>query len=109
MVLKPGRELMPLFHSRRILISSEPEYMQNHASGPVTDVGPPLLEDPALLSFFTQRRVMNAAGGIDALENHLRGTKCFQWHGDCHSSDHTCLRTEEGAVRLCWHPTSNNG
>ncbi|QEW32000.1 DUF968 domain-containing protein [Erwinia billingiae] len=102
-LLKPGRDLMPLFHQRRILISSEPEYMQSHASGAVADVGQPLLDDPAILSFFTHQRVINASGGIDALENHLNDTNGCQWHGDWHSTDHAILRTEEGAVRLCWH------
>lgn len=102
-LLKPGRELMPLFGSRRILISSEPDYLQGHPSGTVADVGQPLLDDISLMAFFTQPRVIQAAGGFTALENQLKRSTGCQWHSDWHAQEYTTLRTEEGAVRLCWH------
>lgn len=102
-LLRPGSELMSLFRSRRVLISTEPYHMHNLPSGRLAEAEQPLLDHPGMLAFFTHERVISAAGGINVLEEHLMRGKGCQWSGDWHSSDHTTLRTGNGAVRLCYH------
>lgn len=102
-VLRPGSDLMPLFRSRRVLISTEPHHLHGMHSGRLAEAEQPLLDNPAMLAFFTDQRVIKAAGGINVLEEHLmRGAGC-QADSDWHSTDHTTLRTGNGAVRLCYH------
>jgi hypothetical protein len=102
-LLRPGRDLMPLFRARRVLISTEPNHMQGMDSGMLPDTEQPILDDPAMIGFFTHERVIKAAGGINSLEDHLHhGNEC-QIESDWHDSSHTTLRTSNGAVRLCWH------
>ncbi|MCQ4105181.1 DUF968 domain-containing protein [Erwinia persicina] len=103
-LLRPGSELMSLFRSRRVLICTEPHYMHSLPSGQLAEAEQPLLDHPGMLTFFTHERVIRAAGGINVLEEHLmRVAGGCQWSGDWHSSDHTTLRTGNGAVRLCYH------
>ena len=102
-LLRPGRDLMPLFRARRVLISTEPHHMHGMDSGMLPDTVQPLLDDPAMITFFTHERVIKAAGGINSLEDHLQRGKGCQIESDWHDSSHTTLRTGNGAVRLCWH------
>ena len=62
-VLKPGRESMPVFHNTRVLVEPEPKSMRNLPSGVVPAVRQPLAEDKSLLPFFSDERVIRAAGG----------------------------------------------
>ncbi|MCZ8911991.1 hypothetical protein OM208_25000, partial [Escherichia albertii] len=70
-VLKPGRESMPVFHNPRVLVEPEPKIMRSLPSGVVPAVRQPLAEDKSLLPFFSDERVIRAAGGAGALSDWL--------------------------------------
>ena len=104
-VLKLGRESMPVFHNTRVLVEPEPKSMRNLPSGVVPAVRQPLAEDKSLLPFFSDERVIRAAGGAGALSDWLlRHVKSCQWpHGDYHHSETVIHRYGTGAMVLCWH------
>ncbi|OSK25429.1 putative bacteriophage protein [Escherichia coli M056] len=104
-VLKPGRESMQVFHNPRVLVESEPKSMCGLPSGVVPAVRQPLAEDKSLLPFFSDDRVIRAAGGAGALSDWLlRHVKSCQWpHGDYHHSEIVIHRYGTGAMVLCWH------
>ncbi|EEC7407848.1 DUF968 domain-containing protein [Escherichia coli] len=104
-VLKPGRESMPVFHSTRVLVEAEPKSMRGLPSGVVPAVRQPLSEDTSLLPFFSDERVIRAAGGAGALSDWLtRRIKTCQWpHSDYHHSETVVHRYGAGAMVLCWH------
>ena len=70
-VLKPGRESIQIFHNPRVLVEPEPKSMRNLPSGVVPAVRQPLAEDKTLLPFFSNERVIRAAGGVGALSDWL--------------------------------------
>ena len=104
-IVKPGRESMPVFHNTRVLVEPEPKSMRNLPSGVVPAVRQPLAEDKSLLPFFSDERVIRAAGGAGALSDWLlRHVKSCQWpHGDYHHSEIVIHRYGTGAMVLCWH------
>ncbi|EGT7548122.1 DUF968 domain-containing protein [Escherichia coli] len=104
-LLKPGRESMSAFHNGRILVEPEPKNMRGLPSGVVPAVRQPLAEDKTLLPFFSDERVIRAAGGAGALSDWLlRHVKSCQWpHGDYHHSETVIHRYGTGAMVLCWH------
>ncbi|EJZ1228623.1 DUF968 domain-containing protein, partial [Escherichia coli] len=104
-LLKPGRESMSAFHNGRILVEPEPKNMRGLPSGVVPAVRQPLAEDKTLLPFFSNERVIRAAGGAGALSDWLlRHVKSCQWsHGDYHHSETVIHRYGSGAMVLCWH------
>ncbi|GCJ86276.1 hypothetical protein BvCmsA146A_00356 [Escherichia coli] len=83
-VLKPGRESIQIFHNPRVLVEPEPKSMRNLPSGVVPAVGQPLAEDKTLLPFFSNERVIRAAGGVGSLSDWLlRHVTSCQWpNGD---------------------------
>ncbi|EON5165217.1 DUF968 domain-containing protein, partial [Escherichia coli] len=104
-IVKPGRESMPVFHNTRVLVEPEPKSMRNLPSGGVPAVRQPLAEDKSLLPFFSDERVIRAAGGAGALSDWLlRHVKSCQWpHGYYHHSETVIHRYGTGAMVLCWH------
>lgn len=70
-IVKPGRESMPVFHNTRLLVEPEPKSMRNLPSGVVPAARQPLVEDKTLLPFFSNARVIRAAGGAGALSDWL--------------------------------------
>lgn len=70
-LLKPGSELMSLFQQGRVLVEPQPKSMAGIPSGLVPDARQPLAEDKSLEEFFTDERVIRAAGGLTALESWL--------------------------------------
>ncbi|PZY71514.1 hypothetical protein DIV12_28135 [Escherichia coli] len=104
-VLKPGRESLPVFHRGRVLVEPEPKNMRALPSGAVPAVRQPLAEDKSLLPFFSDERVIRAAGGAGALSDWLlRHVKSCQWpHGDYHHSETVIHSYGAGAMVLCWH------
>ncbi|EHV31335.1 hypothetical protein ECDEC5B_2674 [Escherichia coli DEC5B] len=103
-VLKPGRESLPVFHHSRVLVEPEPKNMRALPSGAVPTVRQPLVEDKSLLPFFSNERVIRAVGGAGALSDRLlRHVKSCQWpHGDYHHSETVIHRYGTGAMVLCW-------
>ena len=104
-IVKPGHESMPVFQNTRVLVEPEPKSMRNLPSGVVPAVRQPLAEDKSLLPFFSDERVIRAAGGAGALSDWLlRHVKSCQWpHGDYHHSETVIHRYGAGAMVLCWH------
>ncbi|HBC1596703.1 TPA: DUF968 domain-containing protein [Escherichia coli] len=104
-VLKPSRESMQVFRSGCVLVEPEPKSMRGLPSGVVPAVRQPLAEDKSLLPFFSDERVIRAAGGAGALSDWLlRHVKSCQWpHGDYHHSEIVIHRYGTGAMVLCWH------
>ena len=104
-LIKPGRELMHLFASGRVLVEREPENMARFPSGRIPDARQPLLEDSCLTTFFTDERVIAAAGGVAGLEHWLqqRFTKCQYPDPDYHHAELTTLWHQPGALVVCWH------
>ncbi len=103
-MFKPGRELMQMFVSGRMLISNEPYFMKDLPTGGIPLEGQQLAMDESLGRFFQHPEVIAAAGGVDVLEQWLlRGTTCQWTKGDYHDVNITTLRCGRGAIRLCWH------
>lgn len=104
-LLRPGRELMHIFTSGRVLVESQPANLADLPSGLLPPVHQPLGNDPALQSFFTHQKVINAAGGINGLENWLRrrGGECQWQHSNYHHQEQVTHRHAGSAVLLCWH------
>lgn len=102
-LLKPGGDLWPLFSSRRVLISTLPEFMDSLPSGCMVDAEQPLLDDQSMYSFLSLEKVINVAGGRESLERWLMLKSGCQWHGEYHSQGETSLTTEDGVLRLCYH------
>lgn len=71
---------MQVFHNPRVLVEPEPKSMRGLPSGIVPAVRQPLAEDKSLLRFFSNERVIRAAGGAGALSDWLlRHVKSCQW------------------------------
>ncbi|EUM27059.1 DUF968 domain-containing protein [Enterobacter sp. BIDMC 26] len=104
-VLKPGSELMSLFQQGRVLVEPQPKSMAGLLSGLVPDARQPLAEDKSLEEFFTDERVIRAAGGLTALESWLeRNVKECQYpHTDYHHHELVSMRHPPGSMLLCWH------
>lgn len=104
-LLKPGSELMHLFHHGRVLIEPEPGSMKHLSSGRVPDARQPLAENKSLASFFTDERVIRAAGGLSGLEYWLSHNihRCQYPHSSFHHRELVALRHAPGAMMLCWH------
>ncbi|HHE3035710.1 TPA: hypothetical protein ACO4F0_004776, partial [Escherichia coli] len=104
-VIKLDHETMPIFRHARVLVEPEPKSMRGLPSGVVPAVRQPLAEDKLLLPFFSDERVIRAAGGAGALSDWLlRHVKFCQWpHGDYHHSETVIHRYGTGAMVLCWH------
>jgi hypothetical protein len=104
-LFKPGKELMRLFRNGRVLIESEPKSMAGLEAGAVPDARQPLAEDKELEGFFTSEKVINAAGGLPALEYWLERNKreCQFRHSDYHHNELVTMRHPPGAIQLCWY------
>lgn len=103
-ILKPGAELLP-YLSSRLLVATEPEEFKSLPSGRLPSTDQQLANDPRLLPFFEQERVINAAGGPRVLEAWVKQLKECQWHDpdDTHVQNLTTLRYGQRSIRLCWH------
>jgi len=105
-LLRPGSELLHYFSGRaRLLIASEPDELKPLPSGLLPAVEQSLAADPRLSPFFQHDRVIDAAGGVDALSAWLkRGTEC-QWTAgdDYHHHNMDILDYDGRPIRLCWH------
>lgn len=104
-LLKPGKELMRLFANGRVLIETAPQSMARLATGRVPDARQPLAEDITLHSFFTDERVIRAAGGLPGLEYWLERNvrECQYPHSEYHHHELVTMRHAPGALMLCWH------
>jgi hypothetical protein len=104
-LLKPGRDLMHLFSSGRVLVEAQPERYSRLPTGRIPDARQPLAEDTTLEPFFTDERVIAAAGGLSGLEYWLEHNvhACQYPHSDYHHKEHVIMRHPPGSIVLCWH------
>ncbi|EJF1946166.1 DUF968 domain-containing protein [Salmonella enterica] len=101
-LLKSG-SLTRLFRDgQRIMISDVPCQLESVAAGELPDSGQWLAMDQALASFFSDSRVINAAGGQDGLRTWVsRLPGCQDPEGE-HVQNLTTAQTKDGgAIRLC--------
>ncbi|MBP2197201.1 DUF968 domain-containing protein [Pantoea cypripedii] len=103
-LLKPGRDLLPLFRGR-VLISTPPGELANLPSGLINDSSQPLLDETQLKDFFSADKVIIAAGGWEAHDAWVQKINACQREEkeSYHHPHYTTLRTESGTVCLCYH------
>ncbi|EAX5860902.1 DUF968 domain-containing protein [Salmonella enterica] len=101
-LLKSGNLTHRLRDGQRIMICDVPRQLENTPAGEIPDTGQWLAQDEALQSFFSDSRVINAAGGQEGLKTWVgRMPDCQCADGD-HVRNLTTAQTKEGdAVRLC--------
>lgn len=103
-LFRPGADLMALFARGRVLLEAEPQGYANFATGAIPPASQPLAVDPQMAIVFENKKVINAAGGLSALDNWLEQQFICQWElSDYHSNNFTTLRRDPGSIRLCWH------
>ena len=104
-LLKPGSELLGMFRHGRVLIEQEPASMAHLPSGRVPDARQPLSQDQSIESFFTDERVIAAAGGLSGLEFWLEHNvhQCQYPHSEYHHKELVTMRHPPGSMLLCWH------
>ncbi|WHP32821.1 DUF968 domain-containing protein [Trabulsiella odontotermitis] len=104
-LLKPGSELLSMFRHGRVLIEPEPGSMAHLPSGRVPDARQPLSQDKSLEAFFTDERVIAAAGGLPGLEFWLEHNvhACQYQHSEYHHKELVTMRHPPGSMLLCWH------
>lgn len=101
-LLKSGNLTHRLRDGQRIMICDVPRQLENTPAGEIPDTGQWLAQDEALQSFFSDSRVINAAGGQEGLKTWVgRMPDCQCADGD-HVRNLTTAQTQDGgAVRLC--------
>ncbi|EAS2066412.1 DUF968 domain-containing protein [Salmonella enterica] len=101
-LLKSGNLTHRLRDGQRIMICDVPRQLENTPAGEIPDTGQWLAQDEALQPFFSDSRVINAAGGPEGLRSWVsRIPDCQCKNGD-HVRNMTTAQTKEGdAVRLC--------
>ncbi|EDJ0486845.1 hypothetical protein GEX26_19370 [Salmonella enterica] len=101
-LLKSGNLTHRLRDGQRIMICDVPRQLENTPAGEIPDTGQWLAQDEALQPFFSDSRLINAAGGPEGLSTWVsRIPDCQCKNGD-HVRNLTTAQTKEGdAVRLC--------
>lgn len=101
-LLRSGNLTHRLRDGQRIMICDVPRQLENTPAGEIPDTGQWLAQDEALQSFFSDSRVINAAGGQEGLKTWVgRMPDCQCADGD-HVRNLTTSQTQDGgAVRLC--------
>ncbi|ECX3903881.1 hypothetical protein CRK99_03925 [Salmonella enterica] len=105
-LLKSGNLTNRLRDGQRIMICDVPRQLENTPAGEIPDSGQWLAQDEALQSFFSDSRVINAAGGPEGLSRWVSRIPDCQCAGTGAGGDHvvnlTTAQTQDGgAVRLC--------
>ncbi|MCE0490972.1 DUF968 domain-containing protein [Pantoea sp. Mb-10] len=102
-LLKPGRDLLPMFRGR-VLICTPPGELSHLPSGLINDSSQPLLDEPQLTGFFTDMKVIGAAGGLEKHDAWVQriGACQLDIKDSYHHPHYTTIRTESGAVCLCY-------
>ncbi|EDE9472621.1 DUF968 domain-containing protein [Salmonella enterica subsp. diarizonae] len=101
-LLKSGNLTHRLRDGQRIMICDVPRQLENTPAGEIPDTGQWLAQDEALQSFFSDSRVINAAGGQEGLKAWVSRIPDCQCENGDHVRNLTTAQTKEGdAVRLC--------
>lgn len=99
-ILRPGKDLLPMFGGR-VLISTEPHEFSMLPSGALPAAEQLIANDPRFRSFYQKERVIQAAGGIEALVDWVSRMSACQAEGE-HTQHLTTLRYGSSAIRLCY-------
>lgn len=97
---------MGLFGHKRLLISTVPEELKDFPIGEIPAVSQSLVDDERLRGFFTNERVISAAGRIWGMKSWLENMPCCQWDNapdGYHDNNLGIMDYDNSAVRLCWH------
>ncbi|EGL4383134.1 hypothetical protein IQ430_005061, partial [Salmonella enterica] len=107
-LLKSGNLTNRLRDGQRIMICDVPRQLEHVPAGEIPDTGQWLAQDEALQSFFSDSRVINAAGGPEGLSrwvSRIPDCQCAgtgAGAGGDHVVNLTTAQTQDGgAVRLC--------
>lgn len=102
-LLKPGRDLIPMFRDR-VLVCTMPRDMSHLPSGLINDSSQPLLDEPPLEAFFTDEKVIAAAGGWENHDAWVQKIRACQYpeKDTYHHQHYTTLRTDFGSLCLCF-------
>ncbi|EAV6214441.1 DUF968 domain-containing protein [Salmonella enterica] len=101
-LLKSGNLTRRLRDGQRIMICDVPRQLEKMPTGEIPDAGQWLARDEALRPFFSDIRVINAAGGSEGLTAWVSGMAGCQCAGGDHVVNLTTAQTPDGgAVRLC--------
>lgn len=101
-LLKSGNLTHRLRDGQRIMICDVPRQLDNVPAGEIPESGQWLAQDEALQSFFSDSRVINAAGGQEGLKTWVSRMPDCQCAGGDHVVNMTTAQTPDGdAVRLC--------
>ncbi|EMD4280364.1 DUF968 domain-containing protein, partial [Salmonella enterica] len=101
-LLKSGNLTHRLRDGQRIMICDVPRQLENTPAGEIPDTGQWLAQDEALQPFFSDSRVINAAGGQEGLKAWVSRIPDCQCAGGDHVVNMTTAQTQDGgAVRLC--------
>ncbi|EAX7075119.1 DUF968 domain-containing protein [Salmonella enterica subsp. enterica] len=101
-LLRSGNLTHRLHDGQRIMICDVPRQLENAPAGEIPDAGQWLAQEEALQPFFSDSRVINAAGGQEGMKTWVsRMPDCQCENGD-HVVNMTTAQTPDGgAVRLC--------
>ncbi|HAF8818528.1 TPA: DUF968 domain-containing protein [Salmonella enterica] len=101
-LLKSGNLTHRLRDGQRIMICDVPRQLENVPAGEIPESGQWLAQDEALQPFFSDSRVINAAGGQEGLKTWVSRIADCQYAGGDHVRNLTTAQTPDGgAVRLC--------
>ncbi|EHG9471225.1 DUF968 domain-containing protein [Salmonella enterica subsp. enterica serovar Newport] len=101
-LLKSGNLTHRIRDGQRIMICDVPRQLDNVPAGEIPESGQWLAQDEALQSFFSDSRVINAAGGQEGLKTWVSRIPDCQCENGDHVRNLTTAQTKEGdAVRLC--------
>ncbi|EKB5298800.1 DUF968 domain-containing protein [Salmonella enterica] len=101
-LLRSGNLTHRLRDGQRIMICDVPRQLESTPAGEIPDTGQWLAQDEALQPFFSDSRVINAAGGQEGLKAWVSRIPDCQCENGDHVVNLTTAQTKEGdAVRLC--------
>lgn len=101
-LLKSGNLTNRFRDGQRIMICDVPRQLENAPAGEIEEAGQWLTQDEALQPFFSDSRVINAAGGQEGLKTWVSRIADCQCAGGDHVRNLTTAQTQDGgAVRLC--------
>lgn len=100
-LIKADQTLLP-YLTGRVLVSTLPDEMKDLPDGFLPKVEHEIANDPRLQSFFQHKRVIDAAGGISAIEAWATRFMGCQYCGDDKPRQLLTRRYGNAAMRVCW-------
>lgn len=100
-MIKAGGELLP-YLTGRVLVSTLPDAMKDLPDGILPKVEHEIANDPRLQSFFQHGRVIDAGGGINAIEAWATRFMGCQYCGNERPRQLATRTYGNAAMRLCW-------